>query len=42
MKEKFFAFKMDESKLIKFGMDDFNKIVLNLEELKVKVDEEDK
>ena len=42
MKEKFFAFKMDDSKSIENGIDEFNIVVLDLEELEVKIDEEDK
>ena len=42
MKQKFFAFKMDESKPIENGIDEFNRVVLDLEELEVKIDEEDK
>lgn len=42
LKDKFFAFRMDESKTIEASMNEFNKTVLDLEELEVKIDEEDK
>lgn len=42
LKEKFFAFLMDESKSIEAGLDEFIKTVLDLEQLEVKIDDEDK
>lgn len=42
LKEKFFGFKMDENKSIEDCLDEFNKLVLDLENFDIKIDNQDK
>ncbi|PKU72844.1 Retrovirus-related Pol polyprotein from transposon TNT 1-94 [Dendrobium catenatum] len=42
LKEKFFGYKMDEAKSIDDNLDEFNKLILDLENLEVKIEDEDK
>ncbi|PON54809.1 LOW QUALITY PROTEIN: Gag-Pol-related retrotransposon family protein [Trema orientale] len=42
LKERFFGFKMDKSKSIEENLDDYTKLVLDLENLGIKVDDKDK
>ncbi|PON57268.1 hypothetical protein PanWU01x14_175320, partial [Parasponia andersonii] len=42
LKECFFGFKMDETKSIEENLDDYTKLVLDLENLGIKVEDEDK
>ena len=41
LKQKFYGFKMDESKTIYENVDEFTKLVADLENLDVKIDEKD-
>ena len=41
LKQKFFGFKMHEGKLIDENIDEFTKLVLDLESLGVKIEDED-
>ena len=42
MKAKFFTFKMQEGQKLRSHIDDFNKLYLDLENIDIKYDEEDK
>ena len=42
LKEKFYGFRMDESKQIEDSFDEYNKLLLDLEILGTKLEEEDK
>lgn len=42
LKEKFFGYKMDESKLIEDNLNEFNKLFLDLETLDIKINEDEK
>jgi len=42
LKAKFFTFKMQEGQKLRSHIDDFNKLYLDLENIDIKYDEEDK